>query len=441
MDRIAGLPFAELRLDKDGEREEPGESAVPSGITDLIVISHGWKNDTADAIRLYETLLRNMVAASGGAASAGGRAFGVTGIFWPAFKFRSDLTLVPSDLGVPDDQGGGASTAAQDLSRAALRAEAESIAGEFGLDPLEFSNLAVRAAGGGDAADEFVDRLRAALQTPTDPDIAFDHSELLNARGADLIGALSLGGSFEAETPEAPAGDGDPGGAASFSSVVRKGWRVLSGGKAAVASLLNQATYFEMKQRAGSVGAALGRILEREQLEGIRVHLVGHSFGARLVTAAASSMETLRPASLCLLQGAFSHNGFGSGIGARRIDGGFRKVVSARRVTGPIAITHTHRDVAVGFFYAVASTVSGEIASGLTGGRIIGGPDDLHGGIGANGALALGAGEFRRVTASRGRVPDLTPGMINNVQADEIISGHSDVANPDVGALVWKAVA
>ncbi|HEY0027387.1 MAG TPA: hypothetical protein VGC35_05915 [Allosphingosinicella sp.] len=441
MDEIAGLPFAELHLDKDGQRVDPHSAIIPSGITDLIVISHGWKNERGHAIALYEGLLRNVAAAGGAALGSGGRSFGVTGIFWPALHYRSDLTLVPADPGVPHGQGGAASTVAQDLSRAALRAEAETFAADLGVDPAAFGNLAVRASGGGAAADEFVEALRDVLGAAPEPEIELDHAELFSASGADLVEALSQGGSFEGETPLSPTSDGDPGGAAGFSSVTRKGWRLLSGGKSAVASLLNQASYFEMKKRAGIVGSALASLLEREDLRGLRVHLVGHSFGARLASAAANEMRDLRPASLSLLQGAFSHNGFGSGIGAGRIDGGFRQVVAGNRVTGPILVTHTHRDVAVGFFYAVASTVSGEIAKGLTGGRIIGGADDLHGGIGANGALALAVGESVHLKASKGTPPALTAGLVNNVLADEIVSGHNDVVNPDVGALVWNAIA
>ncbi|QCB43334.1 hypothetical protein E5673_14780 [Sphingomonas sp. PAMC26645] len=204
--------------------------------------------------------------------------------------------------------------------------------------------------------------------------------------------------------------------------------------------MLNQATYFEMKARAGTIGAALAAVIDREVPQGVRVHLVGHSFGGRLVTSTASAMRT-PVRSLSLLQAAFSHNAFGTGIGRRKIDGGFRRVVADGVVSGPIMVTHTRRDTAVGIFYAIASSVSGEIAKGMVTSRLVGGPADLHGGLGANGALAMNDGEAVVHVATVGETPDLVCAKVNNVLCDAIIGGHSDVANPDVGALVWRALS
>ena len=74
-----------------------------------------------------------------------------------------------------------------------------------------------------------------------------------------------------------------------------------------------------MKKRAGVVGqVGLGPLVAqiRQLLPGLRIHLLGHSFGARLVsyslaglpaglTGAASPVK-----SLTLIQGAFSHYTF-----------------------------------------------------------------------------------------------------------------------------------
>ncbi len=83
------------------------------------------------------------------------------------------------------------------------------------------------------------------------------------------------------------------------------------GAATAVANLLNLTTYFEMKQRAGTVGKnGVAPLIDKfaDQVE--RIHLVGHSFGGRLVTAAAANSTTNKLHSLALLQAAFSHNGF-----------------------------------------------------------------------------------------------------------------------------------
>ena len=73
------------------------------------------------------------------------------------------------------------------------------------------------------------------------------------------------------------------GGAAGFGDALGG---LLHGAKEA----LRQATYWQMKNRAGTVGRhGLGPLLGRLPA-GVRVHLVGHSFGARLVSFALAGL-------------------------------------------------------------------------------------------------------------------------------------------------------
>ena len=79
--------------------------------------------------------------------------------------------------------------------------------------------------------------------------------------------------------------------------------------------LLRQGTYYAMKRRAGTVGErGLGRVVGQlaQTAPGVRVHLVGHSFGGRLVAFALRGLpEGVRTVkSVTLLQGAFSHYAF-----------------------------------------------------------------------------------------------------------------------------------
>ena len=99
------------------------------------------------------------------------------------------------------------------------------------------------------------------------------------------------------------------GGPASLFSGLGKMW---NGAK----EVLRVATYWQMKQRAGVVGRdGLGPLIDQlnARSPGTRIHLIGHSFGARLVSYALSGMHaastgTPSPVkSLLLLQGAFSH--------------------------------------------------------------------------------------------------------------------------------------
>ena len=95
------------------------------------------------------------------------------------------------------------------------------------------------------------------------------------------------------------------------------------------------------------------------------------------------------------MQAAFSHNGFARHFDGER-DGFFREVVAQGKVAGPILITHTKNDRAVGIAYPIASRIARQDASDL------GDEDDIFGGIGRNGALHTPeavAGELLDATA------------------------------------------
>ena len=88
--------------------------------------------------------------------------------------------------------------------------------------------------------------------------------------------------------------------------------KAINGAKDALRVL----SYTTMKARAGTIGQnGLGPLLAalHAQSPGVRVHLIGHSFGARLVSFTLAGVGTPADspiASLLLLQGAFSHWSF-----------------------------------------------------------------------------------------------------------------------------------
>lgn len=68
------------------------------------------------------------------------------------------------------------------------------------------------------------------------------------------------------------------------------GLDILGGIRNAARNLLNYTTYCTMKQRAGTMGfGGLAPILAKvHTAPGLRLHLIGHRFGGRLVSAAAT---------------------------------------------------------------------------------------------------------------------------------------------------------
>ncbi|MDP2354756.1 MAG: hypothetical protein Q8M31_01685 [Beijerinckiaceae bacterium] len=425
MDRIAGLPFVRLKLDKHGERIDAVGPVHPPGIRSLIVLAHGWKNDEAAADSLYRGLIENMHGLPDGQRILDDGRFGITGIYWPAFVFKPDLTMLESDAATP--QGGAASVGGGDLAATELESFAEHVAVFLDVkDVASFKDQVRRATGGGGAADKLAERLRE--ETPAadaDAEIVFEQ-EGRNTKGSRLV-------EFLKSPPALPESSDTQGGAmGGIGSAIRRP-RFLAGPRAAVARLLNQFTYFEMKKRAGIVGAKLAETLEADGLAGVQLHLVGHSFGARLVTSTASHLQTVYPRSMTLLQAAYSHNALG--LGKHKVpQGAFRNVVANKRVNGPITITHTHNDRAVGIAYVIASRASGVVAARF------GGPSDPFGGMGANGAQLMADGEAVAAHIIAGQTPSLKPNVINNLQADAIIADHNDVANVEVARLVLQSV-
>ncbi len=444
MQSIAGFPFLPLEFTKDGRPDSAQRQALLAaatgglaGITDLFVLSHGWNNDMGEARALYQLLLTNMRRRLDGGhpAGAGGRRFAALGIYWPSKKF-TDAALRPDadpDGTAMSMDGGGIPS---DILRAALDQLGSLL--ELRDDPrLSEAKAAADEVGSGTAAeDRFVASLRSLLPSTTDS--LDDRSDVFwSADASELLSAL------EAPVHLPPSAPTDEGGAAGFGMTGGGGddgssaglLGSLAGRAAGALRLLNYATYYVMKERAGIVGRGLNGVLGevRAARGDLKLHLVGHSFGARVVAAAADGPEPLRPSSLALLQGAFSHNAFAEEVLGRR--GFFRAVVSDRKVAGPIIATHTRNDQAVGIAYAIASRLSNDVAAG------IGGPDDVFGGIGRNGAMRLSEGEHRMsdLAGPDSAYPPFDPGIVVNLKADAFISNHGDVANPAVANAILSA--
>ncbi len=205
----------------------------------------------------------------------------------------------------------------------------------------------------------------------------------------------------------------------------------LSGFNASALNLLNYTTYYLMKERAGKVGKnGVAKLVDRLAPEVQRIYLIGHSFGGRLVTAAAANSQTGKLRGLTLLQAAFSHNGF-----SKKKNGYFRSVVDNRRINGPILITHTKNDKAVGIAYPLASRINGDKTAAL------GDENDVFGAVGRNGAQQMEEGE--RILGTLlpvGGVYTLESGKLLNLESSQFITNHGDVTGLEIAYAVWSAV-
>jgi thioesterase domain-containing protein len=167
--------------------------------------------------------------------------------------------------------------------------------------------------------------------------------------------------------------------------------------------------------------------------------LIGHSFGGRVVTAAAAALDPGTPAvTMTLLQAAYSHNGLAARFDGEH-DGFFRTVLAQRRISGPVVITHTKNDKAVGIAYPLASRIAHDKAAAL------GDANDPYGGMGRNGAqhtaeVAATPKELLDLGQVQATPYQLQPGAVYNLNADRFISGHSDICNHQVACAILGAV-
>jgi hypothetical protein len=213
---------------------------------------------------------------------------------------------------------------------------------------------------------------------------------------------------------------------------------VLTGGVSAARNFLNYSTYYLMKERAGTVGRrGVNSVLRQLKAvePALRIHLVGHSFGARLVTAAAdgpTGQVAVPFDTMTLLQAAFSHNAFALKFDGSR-DGTFRPILAEHKIQGPIVITCTLNDRAVGIAYALASRLVGQDSSR------VGDAADIFGGLGANGAQHTPEAVSGTLQPLSGHYA-LRGGNVYNLNADAVISDHSDICHDEVAFALLAAM-
>jgi hypothetical protein len=451
---IAGLPFWELTFDAHGDPDAGLESALVTeagqqGITDLLVFSHGWNNDRSIAMELYTaffTLLAGQLRHRRNAATM----VGLVGVHWPARRW-SDEPIPDFDPAPTAGGDGSASLGAAPTGHSV----GSSVAATVELDPATLADLeelfpdaapalqrmAELLAGPPtpEAVEEFKTRLDEFAATgtgeddgedtrdrdATQPGMLQDDAPALFTRFRD---AAREQGMVDEETDGSAAGVGDR---------LRGIWR---GAKEA----LRQATYWQMKNRAGIVGKqGLGPLIGRvhDALPAVRFHLMGHSFGARLVSFALAGLPDAQPspvASVTLLQGAFSHFAFAKPLpfDASR-SGALAGMLS--RIDGPLVVCFSEHDGAVGTFYPLASVAARDDSAGANRALF------RWGGMGANGAQGVKAVVRAIGAAGPGTSYPFVPHGVLNIDAAAVVKrgrpptgAHSDIVHPE---LTWVVLA
>ncbi|MFE0454220.1 serine-threonine protein kinase [Streptomyces sp. NPDC058914] len=426
-------PYWEVTFDADGDvdggqRDRLLAGAARRGVRDLIVFAHGWNNDRSGATRLYSRFFAPIPGLAPAAR------IGYVGLVWPSMRF--------SDEPIPDLPR---SVAADGTRRPALGKDTrhalletfpgratvvEQIARMLEQRPSEEAELR-----------EFGRLVRLLVDVVAPGPQALFAADTL-AEGVPQDEPAMLRGST-AETCEEFAralAHLEHGGAAAGFTVPNP-WDGAH-------ELLRQATYYAMKRRAGTVGErGLGPLVGR--LAGaaprVRVHLVGHSFGGRLVSFALRGLpDGVRAVkSVTLLQAAFSHYAFAARLPHDPRAGGVLQG-QQNRVDGPLVCCHSRHDSALGTMYPLASRMAGDargLAEGPGAARILGAK---WGALGYDGVQAVPG--TRACTLGEALARPLPASGCVNVDAAAVVrrggapsGAHSDILHPELARVVLAA--
>lgn len=419
MRMIEKFAFFPLTFDQQGEMESRDEfdamidraKAAPQA-TDVLFLAHGFRNDVNDATTLYTTFLKTFRAhlSRPEFSDIADRRFVVGGVYWPSKPFRETYGDEGRTRALRDPASAmaDAKTQLQDLKKDATPAQRRKLDKAIKLLP--------KLAGSVKAQDEFVEQVLGLVED-SPKDATEGLPQLRGRRGSEVLARLST-------TAAGTRGIGD----------------VLGDIAGSVGHFLNLTLWYVMKDRSGTVGAAGVADAVREfhkACPNVRIHLVGHSLGGRLMASCVKALgksPKLQVDSLLLLEAAFSHYGFSADNG-RGIPGFFRDVIVKQVVKGPFVSTFSTEDTVVGRAYAIMSRLAKDNTRG------IGDASDEYGGLGRNGPQ-----KTDEVTTAPFRKPGTAykfkPALINNLDGSGgFIKDHGDVTNEVVTYAFASAVA
>jgi hypothetical protein len=423
------LPYAHVAFTRSGTPAHPEQQAEALalldrvGATDALVLVHGWNNDIPAAERMYAALADRVADLL----PPGSASVAVIGVLWPSVRWADADDIAGGGVAVGEAESALAAAIGQSVEDPDLAAQLLALTGRLDTTQGRAEFLA--------AARQLLPDERAAATDDEDPVPA----PLRDGDADAVFDAVRIAAADAGEDPlvgQAPPGAGGaPGVAPDLLAEGTAGAGLFGMSWPALAQqILNTTTYYTMKARAGDVGArGVAPLVDAINAAAPqrRVHLAGHSFGARVAAAAATSITTPIE-SLTLLQGAFSHYGFTRDFARSGRDGAFVGALGNGLIHGPVVITHTHNDRAVRLAYAIASRLAGQAGAG------VGDRGDLYGGIGANGSLGTGATELTLGDAATAY--DFQAGGVHNLRADSTVIGHSDVTNAAVANALTQAM-
>jgi hypothetical protein len=414
-------PYYVIPFDRKGRCEAPQTrqhliDAVAGGsYTDVFLFSHGWNNDWTVATNRYEHFINGFTGMRGKYSLRVADPYRplVVGVFWPSTALVfGDSEEGPQIAAAPEafdeavaDERQAVRDIAEQLPEAAVQRFYE-LAQKHDLTEGEARELA-----------KIVQPLYAGSDDEIGVGSTLSSDEIFdvwnaNAPGEDdltEVGAVGAAAAADAQT-------------AGFTDVLKK---------LDPRQIVRALTVRQMKDRAGTVGTnGVGPLL-RDLLQPLasgqpaRVHLIGHSYGAKVVLSALCAGASLprKVHSVLLLQPAVSHLCFADKVPDSGKPGGYRGALE--RVVRPIFATFSKHDFPLTRLFHFALRRSGDL-----------GEEQIAGDEPPSAFAALGGFGPRRAGEKLIDILDV-PGSyvlddgtrLYGIRGTRTISGHGDISN------------
>jgi hypothetical protein len=412
----SSFPWYIIPFDKNGYCDGPEtrkaliEDVRACNYSDIYLFSHGWNNDWEAATSLYRRFIDGYMALHSGLKSKPPEGYRplLIGIFWPSIILSTgDSVQFASDEAMDRDVSDGRLALAE-------------LAADVPRDPARFYELAQKPELSEDEARLLVSLVKSPSDTADDlPGLErLPTSELVdNAAPHESPEDLDkIQSSTDSEgTPAQTAGTLDP-----LKRFLPR-------------TLLRLMTVRQMKDRAGLVGVRGGSPLLRDLRAAasghpVRIHLIGHSYGCRLLLSALCAPEDVRVATALLLQPAISHLCFAERVDETGKPGGYRPAL--QRVAAPILCTFSQNDHPLHDFFHLALFRKRDLAEANIAAESGEPPTpSIYAALGGYGPRGCQE-ELLPVRLPAERYPLGDGHPVIGINATATISGHGDVANP-----------
>jgi hypothetical protein len=414
------FPYYIVPFDKKGRCEGPKTRehllANLAGYSDIFFFSHGWNNDWEVATQRYADFIDGYIKQKStlGLTSPAGYKPLLVGVFWPSQTMAwFDSETGPGFAGAGDEDVEAGRTLVTEIAEALPEAQY-----------ARFLGLTQASALSDDEAHELA-ALLASVLAPEDEGLGRER-----ATADDLLAAAAAW--------QAPAPDFDAVGTA----VPAAGDGPAAAGLGDIAAkldprnLLKPFTVWQMKDRAGVVGSRgvselLGQLLQRSQA---RIHLLGHSFGCKVVMSAAAALPEPLPRKLhsaLLLQPAISQYAFAAKVPESGLVGGYRK--NLQRIERPVVATFSANDVALSKTFHLALRRESDLGEQPE----AAGSPSKYGALGGFGPQA--SDETIVFIKDAGEPYDFgAGGRIVGVRGTRTIGGHGDISNASTWWLAYS---